>query len=167
MSFSLIPDRVCHSVFDIDVARLAKEGITLLLADLDNTLIPYSQSESNELLLKWAKELHANGITLFVLSNSRKSSRVPNFCKAMDIPYLNRAGKPRRLGFDKAMKQMGATPEQTIMVGDQVFTDCLGAKNAGIPVILVRPIQFGNPLRAIRYAVELPFRGIGKRRMKP
>ncbi|MBP1736726.1 MAG: Hydrolase, subfamily [Oscillospiraceae bacterium] len=166
MAFSIIPDEVCDSIFNIDLHKLKREGITLLLADLDNTLIPYSESEWNESLMDWEKQLRENGISLFVLSNSRKSERVPGFCRTAGIPYLSHAGKPRRVGFWKAMEQMGAGPSQTIMVGDQLFTDCLGAKNAGIPVILVKPIRFGNPLRAIRYAVELPFRGIGRRRRR-
>jgi HAD superfamily phosphatase (TIGR01668 family) len=166
LSFSIIPDEVCNSVFDIDINKLKKKKITLLLADLDNTLIPYSQSEANQMLMDWEKKLRENGISLFVLSNSRKTERVPKFCEKMGIPYLSHAGKPKKAGYIKAMKQMRASPSQTVMVGDQLFTDCLGGKNAGIFVILVRPIRFENPFRAIRYAVELPFRGMGKRRMK-
>ena len=60
---------------------------------------------------------------------------------------------------------MGARPEETVMVGDQIFTDTLGANNAGVIPLLVEPIRLaGNPGRYIRYAAETPFRLLGKRR---
>ena len=63
------------------------------------------------------------------------------------------------------MERMGAKPEETVMVGDQIFTDTLGGNNAGIIPLLVEPIRLaGDPGRYIRYAVETPFREIGKRR---
>ena len=63
------------------------------------------------------------------------------------------------------MERMGCTPEQTVMVGDQIFTDTLGANRSGVVPLLVRPIRLaGNPGRYIRYAVETPFRLLGERR---
>ena len=54
---------------------------------------------------------------------------------------------------------MGAAPEQTAIVGDQIFTDVLGGNRAGVATILVKPIRLaGNPGRYLRYAVEAPFR---------
>ena len=51
------------------------------------------------------------------------------------------------------------------MVGDQIFTDTLGANNAGVVPLLVEPIRLaGNPGRYLRYAVETPFRLLGRRR---
>mgnify|MGYP002703986462 CR=1 FL=1 len=63
------------------------------------------------------------------------------------------------------MERMGAAPEETVMVGDQIFTDILGANRAGVTPLLVKPIRLaGNPGRYLRYAVETPFRLLGKRR---
>ena len=164
MSFSLIPTYVCPSIYHIDWPGLAQRGVKLVLADLDNTLIPYSACAPTEELRRWKEELDGLGMTLFVLSNSRKSRRCPDFCADLGVPYLRHAGKPGTGGFRRAMEEQGAAPAQTVMVGDQLFTDALGANRAGVPVYLVRPIQFGNPLRALRYAVELPFRAAAKRR---
>ncbi len=36
---------------------------------------------------------------------------------------------------------MGCTKENTIFIGDQLFTDIYGANRAGIPTILVKPIH--------------------------
>lgn len=164
MSFSLIPTHVCKSIYDIDWKVLAEQGVKLVLADLDNTLIPYSKSMPNDELHAWKRELNELGITLFVLSNSRKSHRCPNFCAELDVPYLRHAGKPSTKGFFKAMEEQNVTPSETVMLGDQLFTDGLGANRAGVPVYLVKPIEFGNVFRLLRYAVELPFRTVAKRR---
>ena len=63
------------------------------------------------------------------------------------------------------MEQTGRTPEQTAIVGDQIFTDILGGRRAGITALLVRPIRLaGNPGRYLRYWVETPFRLVARRR---
>lgn len=167
MGFSLIPDEVYASIYDIDGAVLARRGITLLLADLDNTLAKYGQPEPDSALLAWKEGLAAEGVALFLLSNSRKPRRAEHFAKALGIPFLGHAGKPKSGGYLRAMERMGRTSAQTAMVGDQIFTDILGAKRAGILAIMVEPIQLaGNPGRYLRYAVEEPFRALGRRRTR-
>lgn len=166
MAFSLIPDQVCGSVYDLDPQALAAQGIKLLLADLDNTLADYRTKAPDARLTAWRDGMQKAGITVFLLSNSRKSHRASDFAQAFEIPCIRRAGKPKKKGFLAAMAQMKATPAQTAMVGDQLFTDCLGANNAGVRSILVRPVKLDNPFRAVRYWVELPFRAAGKRREK-
>ena len=166
MPFSLVPTHVCGSIYDIDWKKQAARGVKLVLADLDNTLIPYSEAFPDEKLFRWKEELNELGITLFVLSNSRKSRRCPDFCEKLGVPYLRHAGKPKTAGFFKAMEQQGVTAGETVMLGDQLFTDGLGANRAGVEVWLVKPIEFGNLFRALRYGVELPFRGMAERRKK-
>lgn len=41
-------------------------------------------------------------------------------------------GKPELPGFQIALGQLGSTPDQTAMLGDQLETDILGAKRAGL-----------------------------------
>lgn len=164
MGAFLLADRVLDSVFDLKPAELAANGITLVLADLDNTLTPYSSEEPADAIRAWKKELEAHGITLFVVSNSRKSTRVPNYCGKLGIGYVRHAGKPKIEGFLEALNKTGRRPEETIMVGDQIFTDVLGANRAGLRVVLVEPIELaGNPGRYLRYAVEWPFRRLAKK----
>ncbi len=159
MGFSLKADRVCDSIYDLHGAALAERGITLLLADLDNTLVPYGVPLPTEEVRAWNEELQASGVTLFVLSNNRHADRPRIFCEALGIPFIGHAGKPKRPGFDRAMERMGVTAAQTAIVGDQIFTDTLGGNRAGVTTILVKPIRLaGNPGRYLRYAAELPFR---------
>jgi len=159
MAFLLIADGVYDSVLDIDPALLAKRGVTLMLADLDNTIVPYSVALPTDEVRAWKERLQDNGIDLFILSNNRKPVRARIFAEALGVPFIGHAGKPKAASFRKAMDETGRTPAETVMVGDQIFTDVLGAKCAGIPALLVRPIKLaGNPGRYLRYALELPFR---------
>lgn len=165
MSISLIPRGVYPSITAIPPAALRERGIRLVLADLDNTLAPYEEALPSPALRRWKEELEGAGITLFVVSNSRKSRRCPDFCEALGIPYVRHAGKPSRKGFQEALRQTGIPAENTLMVGDQIFTDIMGANRAGIATVLVRPMAWGkNPGRRLRYAIETPFRLLGMAR---
>ena len=163
--FSLLPWRQAESVLDLTGESLQKAGIRLLLADLDNTLCPYSVSEPDAALRRWLADLNSHGVTLFLLSNSRKPKRPAHFAQALGIPYLGHAGKPKRGGFFKAMTGQGVTAGECAMVGDQIFTDTLGANRAGVRSILVEPISLrGNPGRYLRYWAELPMRYLARGR---
>ena len=158
MSFSLIPAHRKASFQAISPEWLQRRGISLVLADLDNTLARYRQEKPGPALLEWRDALKAQGIALFILSNSRKPDRVRVFCAESGIPFLNHAGKPKRAGFQTALRQMGAAPERTLMVGDQIFTDILGGNRAGVDTVLVRPLALDSLPRKLRYGIETPFR---------
>lgn len=165
MPFSLIPQGVYPSVKDLKPEMLAAKGIRLVLADLDNTLVPYKVPEPTPEIVAWKEELERAGIQLFLLSNSRKPNRARHFAESLGIPFQGHSGKPKRGGYFKALERMGCRPEETVMVGDQIFTDILGANRSGIVPLLVEPIRLaGNPGRYIRYAIETPFRELGRRR---
>ncbi len=147
------------NIYELSGEALARRGFRLLLADLDNTLVPYGVPLPDEKLKRWRDDLAAHGVTLFVLSNNRHESRPRTFAEGLGAPYIGHAGKPKTPSFIKAMERMGVTKEQTAIVGDQVFTDVLGGNRAGVSTILVKPIRLaGNPGRYLRYAVEVPFR---------
>ena len=149
----------CRDIYEITGEALERRGFKLLLADLDNTLVPYGVPLPDGQLKAWRDDLAAHGVTLFILSNNRHESRPRTFAEGLDVPYIGHAGKPKTPSFVKAMEQMGVTKEQTAIVGDQIFTDVLGGGRAGVAAILVEPIRLaGNPGRYLRYAVEVPFR---------
>ena len=165
MAFSPIPHEVYPDIFHIDPKWMRRQGITLLLADLDNTLARYGQAAPEARVIAWKEALAAEGVELFLLSNSRKSLRVKHYAEALGVPYQGHSGKPSRSGFRQAMERMGRTSAETAMVGDQIFTDVLGARRSGVMALMVEPIELrGNPGRYLRYGLETPFRYAGKRR---
>ncbi|MDD4509522.1 MAG: YqeG family HAD IIIA-type phosphatase [Oscillospiraceae bacterium] len=163
LAFSLLPHRVYDSIYQLDPEALGRSGVRLMLTDLDNTISPYSISEPTEAVLAWKEKLEQHGITLFVLSNNRSATRIKRYCQMLQVPFIDHAGKPKKTSFLQAMEQMGATKEETIMVGDQIFTDVLGGNRVGIPVYLVKPIRIrDNILRILRHGFEWPFILIAK-----
>ena len=165
MPISPIPRGVYPSVTALDPKALRAKGVRLVLADLDNTLAPYKVLEPAPEVAAWKDALAAEGIQLFILSNSRKPGRAQKYEENLGVPFQGHSGKPKKAGYLRAMERMGRKPEETIMLGDQIFTDTLGANNAGVVPLLVEPIRLaGNPGRYLRYAAETPFRLLGKRR---
>lgn len=164
MAFPLIAHRRYGAIYDIDPAALKRAGIKLLLADLDNTLVPYGVAEPTRAVRDWEAALKAEGVQLFILSNNRRPTRAKIFAESLGVPFIGHAGKPKAASFHRAMEQMGVTAQETAIVGDQLFTDILGGHNAGVGTLLVEPIRLaGNPGRYLRYAAEWPFRLMSKR----
>ena len=158
MSISFVPKRIYSSVFDLKPQELRAEGVQVIFADLDNTLVRYSQKTATPELHAWKSELEEAGIRLFLVSNSRKPTRASQFSESLGIDYIGHAGKPKREGFERALARVGVPRENTVMIGDQIFTDILGANNAGIRSWLIQPVALDNPFRWCRYLFEGLFR---------
>ena len=154
MPVSPIPRGVYPSVTALDPKALRARGITLVLADLDNTLVPYGVTEPPEEIVAWKQALEAQGIQLFLLSNSRRPGRAQGFAQRLGIPYQGHSGKPRRAGYLRAMERMGRRPEETVMVGDQIFTDILGANLCGMRSVLLDPLS-PDPYATVRFKRRL------------
>jgi hypothetical protein len=166
LAFSLLADVEVSAITELSPQWFQEHGIRLMLLDFDNTIVPYTTAEPSEEFVSWLRETRQAGVQVMVVSNSRKSRRVPDFCEKRDIPYIKRAGKPRPKGIRKAMEQQGFLPGETAMAGDQTFTDILGGNLAGVTSVLVYPIRFSNPFQVIRYNLERPFIALGRRKRK-
>lgn len=158
MSFSLIPDYAFPSVCDVAPEFLKRRGVTLLLVDLDNTIAPYGTVTPPAEIADWAESIKKSGIGLFIITNNRRTERVERLASAYGVEYIMKAGKPFVGGIRKVLQQLGKRPEETALVGDQVYTDVLAANRAGLLSIIVEPIRIRNPLFNLRYLFEAPFR---------
>ena len=166
MRFSPFADIEIGAITDLDPKWFEETGIRLMLLDFDNTIISYTVNQPDEPFLRWLSQTREAGVQVMVVSNSRRSRRVPAFCDPLNIPWIKHAGKPNPKGIRKAMKQMGIGPEETAMAGDQTYTDILAANFAGVTSVLVKPILFSSPFHRIRYGLELPFILLGRRKRK-
>ena len=161
------PDYIFPKVTDISAGFLKDHGISLLLMDFDNTMLPYTTSEPTQELLHWLKRLDEAGVRLCIVSNSRKK-RVPEFAEQYGISCVTRARKPGTRGIREAMERFGVPRAQTALVGDQIFTDVLGANLAGVTALVVKSIHNHNFWLKLRHVFEVPFLLISyKRRVKP
>jgi len=153
----LVADGAFASVLEVTAEKLRGKGIKLVLADLDNTLAPYNAEAPTPEVLRWHEGLRAAGITLYVVSNNRKESG-RRYLETLGAPYVQDAHKPRAAALLRAMEETGAGRDETVLLGDQTFTDVLAAGNAGIPALLIRPVKLEDVLRTLRYYAEAPFR---------
>ena len=160
-----IPDLMLGSIFELKPNRLKKMGITLLLMDLDNTLAAYHCPSPSVPLRNWIDSLKKAGIEPFIFSNSH-SGKAESFSRVLCVDFINRARKPETKKLTELLKKKGISPERTAIIGDQVYTDVLCGKMAGITTIAIRPIDMSNPLYFLRFALETPFRYAYKRRIR-
>ena len=151
---SFLPDFIFQTITQISPAFLHDHGIRLLLMHFDRPEQP---------LLDWIAGMQDAGITLCIVSNSHKQ-RVPHFSQQYHVPCVTHAAKPGTRGIREAMARYGAAPQQTALVGDQIYTDVLGAKRAGITAIAVRSIHNHTVWLKLRHLLELPFLAMARKR---
>ena len=156
MNFSLLPTVIVNAATDITPELLKKMDIRLLMLDFDNTIVPYTTNVPTEAMTDWLRMMLESDIQLCVVSNSRKS-RVKAFCQAYDLPCITHAKKPFSKGIRQCLRQFSVEPEHCALVGDQIFTDTLGANCAGVRSILVKAIDNHTIWLKLRHVAEMPF----------
>ena len=134
------PDEDIASTYEISFRQLYAEGIRGVIFDIDNTLVPHG-GPADERAKKLFSDLRGIGMETCLLSNN-KEPRVASFARAIGgSHYIYKGNKPGIRGYQRAMELMGTDTNDTVFVGDQLFTDVWGARRAGIHSILVKPIH--------------------------
>lgn len=136
---TFFPNAECKSTYDIDFQRYYDQGYRGIIFDIDNTLVPHNAGPTSQ-VIAFMKHLKEIGFSVCLLSNN-KEPRVAAFNEPLQVYYIFKAGKPSKKGYQRAMEQMHTLSENTLFVGDQLFTDVWGAKRTGIFSILVKPIH--------------------------
>lgn len=153
------PDLAFRRTVDIRPEFLKKRGIKGLILDVDNTLTTHDNPVPAEGIAQWLEDMKAQGIKLIIVSNNH-AERVRPFADPLGLDFVCDSGKPLKKGYTEAMKRMGLKRSETAAVGDQLFTDIWGAKNAGVTSIFVEPMELeGRHKRFIRFkrVLEKPF----------
>lgn len=135
----LYPGEYIESTYRIDFDKLYENGYRGVIFDIDNTLVPHG-APADEQAISLFTHLKELGFSCMLLSNN-KEPRVKPFAEAVGAQYVYKAGKPKPSGYRNAMQQLGTDITNTLFVGDQIFTDVVGANLAGIRTILVKPIH--------------------------
>lgn len=136
----LQPNYTFLSYRDVSPEFLKKVGIRVLILDIDNTLAPYEQPEPDGFIVAWLNALQRVGIKTAFLSNNH-AERVELFNKSLGLPMRYNAHKPLPRQARKMRRRLGGEKGDTAIMGDQIFTDVLCAKLAGLRSILVPPIK--------------------------
>lgn len=135
-----LPSHFVNRYEDITPEFLKAHNIKAVMTDLDNTLVAFDEADANDNVLKWIKKLEDSNIKLLILSNGN-DSRVAGFAEPHGINYISAAKKPMLGNFHRGLKMLGTKKANTIMVGDQLMTDILGANRVNINSILVVPVK--------------------------
>lgn len=133
------PDQYVASTYVINFKKLYEEGYRGLIFDIDNTLVPHNAPADERAVALFAR-LKKIGFRCCLISNNQEP-RVKMFNEKIQVDYVYNAHKPSVKNYIKATKIMGTDIQNTIFIGDQLFTDVWGAKRAGIRNILVKPIH--------------------------
>ena len=163
MSFSLLPTLITPKLTDLTAQQLRLRGIQLLMMDFDNTIVPYTTSTPTEEMDRWLRDMATSDIKLCVVSNSKKD-RVKIFCKQYGIDCITHAKKPFSKGILECLRKYPIPPSHCALVGDQIFTDTLGANGCNVTSILVEAIDNHNIWLKLRHVAEKPFIFLARKR---
>ena len=141
----LTPNAQLDNVFEITPLWLAARNLKGLALDIDNTLAPTHLPGDEAQIRAWLSPLRQANIPIRIVSNGHPK-RILEFCQLFKLEYVGifdyqMAGKPIPSAFQRAYRELGLTANQVAMVGDQIFTDVLGANMAGMYTVLVKPLS--------------------------
>lgn len=134
------PNRIVRRVYSLTPEMLAEMGVKGIILDVDNTLSTHHAQQPLDGVTEWVALMRKSGIKLVILSNAH-SDRVRPFADKLGIDYISLGLKPLPNGVFRALGRLGLDRAEVLLVGDQLFTDMLGANLAGVRGVLVEPAQ--------------------------
>ncbi len=133
------PSEIFNRAYDITYEYLKSKGIKALILDVDNTLTGHGSQELPTEIANWLNEMQDAGIAMMIVSNNF-NKRVKPFANAIGLDYCAFSCKPSPVGLSKARKKLNVQKNEIALVGDQIFTDVMGANIYGIPSLMVLPM---------------------------
>lgn len=161
------PDEYVDSAYGIPFEELYRKGYRGIIFDVDNTLVPHG-APADARSIGLFERLRAMGFSTCILSNN-KEPRVAPFAGQVKSPYIFKGRKPSVKGYERAMEVMGTGRENTLFIGDQLFTDVWGARRTGLYSILTKPMGPHEEIQIVfkRYLEAVVLRAYKKQRQKP
>ena len=148
------------SVHHVTVELLEQLEVEGVMVDVDDTLLAAGDVALDPDVARWLEGLKAAGYPVVILSNGERE-RVAALASSLAVEAVALSGKPFKGAFRRALKRLGTPAARTAMVGDQLFTDVLGANLAGLVSILVQPLSPGKlpHTRMVRHLERMILRG--------
>ncbi|QUI23820.1 YqeG family HAD IIIA-type phosphatase [Vallitalea pronyensis] len=136
----LFPSIYVNSIYDIKFEELYNEGYRGIIFDIDNTLVSYDTKHPDERIVTLMEMLKGVGFNVALVSNNNRI-RVQTFNEKLQLKAYHKALKPMTRKIKIAMQAISTDRSNTILVGDQIFTDIYGGNRLGLKTILVIPIS--------------------------
>lgn len=152
------PDGYAAAAYVIDFDELYESGFRGIIFDIDNTLVPHGAGADGR-AMRLFRHLRELGFLTMLISNNSEA-RVKPFAWQLQTEYVHKAGKPKKRGYERAIRQMKLSPGRILFVGDQIFTDIWGANRAGMRTVLTDPVAPATDeiQIVIKRWLEKPFR---------
>lgn len=136
----LTPDRYFSRISAIDIDRdLLAAGLTCVLLDIDNTILARDTHEIPRDVGMWLGRARTAGVRFCLVSNNWHAS-VHQLAGQLDLPIVAKSMKPLPQGFLLGMRKLKATRKNTVVIGDQLLTDVLGAHLVGLKAFMLQPL---------------------------
>ncbi len=150
-------DIALKSVHSITPELLGENNISGLLLDLDNTLTTHDNPRPADGVIEWIETMKESGIKMLIVSNNH-FERVKPFADKLGLEFICEGKKPLSDGFNRAQKRMNIPFKNLAVVGDQIFTDVLGANIRRVRCIYVFPIEHEKKgFLKFKRKIEVPF----------
>lgn len=127
-------------ITDVTAEDLHRLGARAVLLDVDNTLTTHDAPDLDIAVRQWLTDMQNEGFLLIIVSNN-SAERVEPFAQSIGLPFIAHGRKPLPMGYRAAATALGIPLRECIAIGDQIFTDVMGANLAKISSVLLEPIQ--------------------------
>jgi HAD superfamily phosphatase (TIGR01668 family) len=134
------PKEVLNIFTDLDMPFYREKGFDTILLDVDNTIAVPNTGGCDERAARFISDLKDNGFKVVIFSNNNKE-RVKMFIGDIDVDYWYLALKPLPFSYLAVCRKMGSKPSKTLVLGDQLITDILGANLSGCYGIYCKQLQ--------------------------
>mgnify|MGYP003292942507 CR=1 FL=1 len=141
-----------ESLLLISAEELKEMGIKAITLDADNTSSYDRTTNPIPGAKEWVDSIKNAGIKVILLSNAKKK-RAIILADQYEIPVIGLSCKPLPFGYIRAVLKLRVKPSEICMVGDQLFTDIMGANLMGFKSIYCYPIA-KEKQQAVGFAIK-------------
>lgn len=136
----LEPDRYFSRISKINIqVDIIDVGFENILLDIDNTIFTRDTHEVPRDIKFWLSQARNAGLTICLLSNNWHKG-VHELAARLELPLVSHAVKPLCPAYLIALNKIGAKRKNTVVIGDQLITDVVGAHFLGMKAYLVCPL---------------------------
>ncbi|HHW70033.1 MAG TPA: YqeG family HAD IIIA-type phosphatase [Clostridiales bacterium] len=137
----LTPTMKYKDIYSIDFTYLHVMGYRNIILDVDNTLVIWDMYEINPKLFNQIQYIKDMGFKICLLSNNNNKKQISELADQLLVLTVFKGKKPFSRSFNHALEALEADIENTLVIGDQIFTDILGGNMMGLTTILVDPLS--------------------------
>lgn len=136
----LTPDRYFSRISHVNIERdLLARGFRHVLLDIDNTILTRDTHEVPRDVAVWLASARDAGVGFCLVSNNWHHG-VYDLAERLELPIVAKAVKPLPPAFLAALGKLGAARKNTVVIGDQLVTDVMGAHFLGMTAYLLQPL---------------------------